>query len=68
MPTTTPPPTATARRIVMYAFAIETIGQIIDSLYGLTLFTYIGTIIGIIYFIIAVRNINPLDKIDNDEM
>ena len=54
--------------IVMYAFAIESVGQIIDSLYGLTLFAYIGTIIGIIYFIIAVRNINPLDKIDNDEM
>lgn len=41
--------------IVMYAFAMEIIGQIIDALYGYTIFSYIGSFIGIVYFIIAIR-------------
>lgn len=51
--------------IVMYAFALEIVGQIIDSLYGLTLFAYIGSIIGLIYFFIAVRSA-AVDKEEND--
>ena len=43
--------------IVMYSFILEIVGQVIDSLYGLTLFSYIGSIIGLIYFFIAVRNV-----------
>ena len=48
--------------IVMYAFVLEIIGQIIDSLYGLTLFAYIGSIIGLLYFFIAVRNVASNNK------
>ena len=49
----------------MNAFALEIVGQIIDSLYGLTLFAYIGSIIGLIYFFIAVRSA-AVDKEEND--
>ena len=41
--------------IAMYAFAMEIVGQIIDSLYGLDICAYIGAVIGIIYFLIALR-------------
>jgi len=48
--------------ISMYSFAIEIVGQIIDSLYGLTICSYIGIAIGIIYFVIAMRNTNNIEK------
>ena len=46
--------------IALYAFVMEIIGQIIDELYGFTIFTYIGGFIGIIYYVIAIRGITVL--------
>ena len=48
--------------IIMYAFAMESVGQIIDALYGFAIFSFIGSFIGIIYFIIALRNTNDVRK------
>ncbi len=50
--------------IVMYAFVPETIGQIIDELYAFDIFSYIGCFLGIVYFIIALRNVEVF-KIEN---
>ncbi len=50
--------------IVLYSFVLETIGQIIDELYGLNIFSYIGCFLGIIYFIIALRSVEVF-KIEN---
>ena len=50
--------------ITMYAFAMQSIGQIFDSLYGLSICGYLGAFIGIIYFIIAIRNTNNAKNID----
>lgn len=50
--------------MAIYAFALETIGQILDSLYGFDIFGYIGCFIGIIYYIIALKNVDVL-KNDN---
>ena len=50
--------------IVLYAFVLEIVGQLIDELYGLDLFTYIGSFVGIVYFIIALRNVDVL-RIEN---
>lgn len=50
--------------IVMYAFAMQSIGQIFDSLYGLSICGYLGAFIGIVYFIIAIRNTNNAKNID----
>lgn len=49
--------------IVIYAFMMEIVGQVIDALYGFTLFSYIGIAIGLIYFVIAIRSV----KIDKKE-
>ena len=50
--------------ITMYAFAMQSIGQIFDSLYGLSICGYLGAFIGIVYFIIAIRNTNNAKNID----
>lgn len=50
--------------IVMYAFAMQSIGQIFDSLYGLSICGYLGAFIGIVYFIIAIRNTNNAKNIN----
>ena len=44
--------------IAIYAFAMEIVGQIIDSLYGLDFCAYIGAFIGIVYFLIALKYTN----------
>jgi hypothetical protein len=50
--------------ITMYAFAMQSIGQIFDSLYNLDICAYLGAFIGIVYFIIAIRNTNNAKNID----
>ena len=51
--------------IILYSFAMESVGQIIDALYGFSIFAFIGSFIGIVYFIIALRNVRIND--DNIE-
>lgn len=50
--------------IAMYSFVMEIVGQIIDALYGFTIFSYIGAGIGIIFFFIAMRS-SQIFKIDD---
>ena len=50
--------------ITLYSFVMFVMGQIIDELYGFTLFAYIGIFISFIYYVIALRGITVF-KIEN---
>ena len=43
------------------AFVIEIVGQLIDELYGLSIFGYLGSFIGIVYYVIALRSIQTIN-------
>ncbi len=42
--------------IILYSFVVEIIGRLFDELYGLDFCAYIGVILGIIYYVIALRS------------
>ena len=50
--------------ITTYSFVMFIIGQIIDELYGLTICSYIGIFISLVYLVIAMRGITVF-KIEN---
>lgn len=48
--------------IALYAFAISAVGQALDALYDLVIFTYIGGFMGFVYFVFALRGIGSVKK------
>ena len=42
--------------IILYSFVVEIIGRLFDELYGLDFCAYIGVLLGIIYYVIALRS------------